>query len=94
MTKLKFDARSHEVHIGDRVTLQAKHIEEITFHNGKLSISEATPKPGFHYPSVTVNLEDVRLSFTIKFTGEHLDMFWHNVGKKAHETHGLIGKAF
>ena len=34
------------------------------------------------------------MSFTIKFTGNHLDMFWHHVGERTESSHGLIGKYF
>lgn len=91
MTKLKFDVDTKEVHIGEKVTLKAKKIEALTFHKGKLSISEAPPKKGFRYPAVKVNLNDVGLSFTIKYTGNHLDMFWHSVGEQREDSHGLIG---
>ncbi len=92
VTKLQFNALTNEVHIGDKVTLHAKHIETITIKDGKLTISEAAPKETFSYPSVEVNVEDAGLHFTIKFTGEHLDMFWHGVSQKTKDSHGLIGK--
>ena len=94
MTRLKFDVDTKEVHIGEKVTLKAKNIDELTFRNGKLTISEAPPKTRFRYPAVKVNLEDAEMSFTIKFTGNHLDMFWHHVGERTESSHGLIGKYF
>lgn len=92
ITKLKFDVDTKEVHIAEKVTLKAKNIEKLTFHEGKLTISEAPPKEGFQYPAVMVNLSDVGLTFTIKFTGSHLDMFWHSVGEQREDSHGLVGK--
>ena len=56
ITKLKFDVDTKEVHIAEKVTLKAKNIEKLTFHEGKLTISEAPPKEGFQYPAVKVNL--------------------------------------
>ena len=92
VTKLKFDVNTKEVHIGQKVTLKAKNIEEMTFNNSKLTISEAPPKGRFKNPAVRVNLDDVGLSFTIRFTGHHLDVFWHRVGEQRENFHGLIGK--
>ena len=94
MTRLKFDVDTKEVHIREKVTLKAKSIATLTFRNGKLTISEAPLKIKFEYPAVKVNLEDAELSFTIKFTGNHLDMFWHHVGERMESFHGIIGKVF
>jgi hypothetical protein len=93
-TKLRFESEEKMVYINDKVALSAKNIEKLTFSNGKMTISEATPKPGFHYPSVMVDLKDVEISFTIKYTNQHLDMFWHSTGKKVTNSHGLIGQFF
>lgn len=91
-TKLRFEATEKNIYIGDKIVLQAKNIERLTFANGKLTISEAPPIVGFHYPSVLVDLQDVEISFTIKFTNQHLDMYWHSTGKKVTDSHGLIGE--
>lgn len=91
-TSLRFDSSDKSIHIGDKVTLKAKNIEKLTFADGKLTISEAPPATGFRYPSVMVDLRDVEISFTIKFTNQHLDMYWHSTGKKITDSHGLIGK--
>ena len=93
-TKLQFEASEKSIHIGDKIILQAKNIEKLTFSKGKLTISEAPPTDDFHYPSVLVDLKDVEISFTIKFTKQHLDMYWHSTGKKITDSHGLIGKHF
>ena len=90
-TRLKFDVDTKEVHIGGKITLKAESIDKLTFQNGTLTISEAPLKTKFQYPAVKVNLEDAELSFTIKFTGNHLDMFWHHVGEQTESSHGLIG---
>ena len=91
-TKLRFESSEKKVYINDKVSLEAKNIEKLTFSNGKLTISEAPPTTGFRYPSVMVDLQDVEISFTIKFTNQHLDMYWHSTGKKIVDSHGLIGK--
>ena len=72
--------------------MEAKNVEKLTFNEGKLTISEAAPFEGFHYPSVLVNLQDVGFSFTIKFMSEHLDLFWHSTGKNTKDSHGIIGE--
>ena len=91
-TKLRFEALEKKIYIGDKIVLVAKNVEKLTFSNGKLTISEPRPTDGFHYPSVLVDLQDVGISFTIKFTNQHLDMYWHSTGKKITDSHGLIGK--
>lgn len=91
-TKLRFESHEKSIYIGDKVVLEAKNIEKLTFSNGKLTISEAPPMQGFHYPSVYVDLEDVQLQFTVKFTNQHLDIYWHNTGGRLTDSHGLIGK--
>lgn len=91
-TELRFEALEKSIYIGDKIVLQAKNVERLTFSNGKLTISEAPPSVGFRYPSVLVDLQDVEISFTIKFTNQHLDMYWHSTGKKISDSHGLIGK--
>jgi len=93
-TKLRFEVDSKTIHIGEKIELQAKNIDKLTFSNGKLSISEAPPAKEFRYPSVLVDLKDVEISFTIKYTNQHLDMYWHSTGKKITNSHGLIGEYY
>lgn len=90
-TTLRFVSRSNKIYIGDKVVLEARNIERLTFKGGKLTISEATPVKGFKYPSVYVDLQGVALSFTIKFMNEHLDLFWHSTGYRLADSHGIIG---
>ena len=92
VTSLRFEAREKQVYIGDKVKLRARSIERMVFKNGKLTISEAPPSQGFKYPSVYVDLQDVEITFTMKFMNEHLDIFWHKTGKKMSESHGIIGE--
>ena len=91
-TALRFEAKDKTIHIGDKITLEARNIEKLTFTDGKLIISEAPPTEGFKYPAVYVDLKDVELSFTIKFMNEHLDLFWHSTGQVVEDSHGIIGK--
>ena len=90
-TSLRFVAKENVVYIGDKVVLLARNIEKLTFTNGKLNISEAPPVEGFKYPEVLVDLQDVSLSFSIKFMNEHLDIFWRSTGVQTVNSHGLIG---
>jgi len=90
-TYLRFETKGKKIYIGDKVVLEAKNIEKLIFVEGKLTVSEAPPFEGFKYPSVVVDLQDVGLNFTIKFMGEHLDLFWHNTGIHTENSHGLIG---
>ena len=91
VTKIRFESDKKEICINNRMTLQAKNIESLIFKGGKLLISEGPMNEKFHYPSVKVNLEDLGLTFTVKFTGEHLDMMWNNMIGNSH-SHGLIGE--
>ena len=93
-TYLRFETKGKKIHIGDKVVLEAKSIEKLSFNNGKLTISEAPPIEGFKYPSVAIDLRDVGLNFTIKFMNEHLDLFWHSTGDETRNSHGLIGNFF
>ena len=90
-TALRFDAKTNRIHIRDKIALEARNIERLTFSNGKLTISEAPPVEGFKYPEVRVDLQDAGLSFTVKFMNEHLDLFWHSTGQVIKDSHGIIG---
>ena len=91
-TSLRFDARGEKVHIGEKVTLAARGIHSIIFRNRKMFITEASVERKEVYPSVTVNMEDVGLHFTIKFVGEHLDIYWNDVAAQSPQSSGLIGR--
>ena len=53
-TYLRFETMGKKIYIGDKVVLEAKNIEKLSFKNGKLTISEAPPAEGFKYPSVEI----------------------------------------
>ena len=91
-TALRFEAKENKIYIGDEVELTAKSIDKIVFKNGKLTISEAPPSEGFKYPSIYVDLQDVEITFTMKFLSEHLDIIWHKTGEKVSDSHGIIGE--
>lgn len=91
-TALRFEAIEKKIYIGDKVELVARNIEKMTFKNGKLTISEAPPTDSFKYPSIYVDLQDVEITFTMKFLSEHLDIFWHRTGGKIPDSHGIIGE--
>ena len=91
VTKIRFESDKKEIHINNKMTLQAKNIESLTFKGGKLLISEGPMMEMFHYPSVRVNLDDLGLAFTVNFTGEHLDMMWNTIIGSTN-SHGLIGE--
>ena len=92
VAKLRFDAKSKEIYIENKVTLNAKKVDSLTLCNGKLTVSEASPNKKTATCSVRVIFTDLGLNFTIKFVKEHLDMFWHSVGGQDKDSHGLIGK--
>ena len=91
-TKLRFDAKSKEIYIENKVVLKAKKVDGLTLRNGKLTINEAPPRKKTGICSVRVVFTDVGLDFTVNFVKEHLDMFWHSVEGQDKDSHGLIGK--
>ena len=94
-TRLKFDAKKSQVSIGERITLDAKHVKNLVFVNGKLIISEREATDGkYIIPSVDVQLLELGLHFTVKFHSEHLDIYWNRVGVQVEQSHGLIGKIY
>ena len=90
-TSLRFEAKDDKIHIGDKVTLDARGIHSLVFRNNKMFITEAESGKKIVYPSVTVNMDDVGLHFTIRFVGEHLDIYWDDVAAQSPEASGLIG---
>ena len=88
---LRFEAKDEKVHIGDKFTLDARGVHSLVFRNNKMFITEAESEKKEVYPSVTVNMEDVGLHFTIRFVGEHLDIYWDDVAAQSPESGGLIG---
>ena len=92
-TKLRFEVEGKRIFVDDKVVLKAKNVEKLVFSNGKLTISETEGNSQvFKYPAVFIDLQDVGLTLTIKFTNQHLDLFWNNVGIQNVNSHGLIGK--
>ena len=91
LTKLRFESVVNKIYIDNQMVLDARNIEKITIKNGKVIISEAPPIEGYVQPFVRVDLDDVELSFSIKFMTEHLDVYWHSTGKSFTDSHGLIG---
>ncbi len=92
-TAMRFEAIENKIYINDKVVLQARNIEKLSFKSGKLKISEAPPVEGFKYPKVLVELKDVELSFSVAFMNEHLDLYWHSTGQQTADSHGLIGSS-
>ena len=91
-TALRFEAIENKIYINNKIILEARNIEKLTFSDSKLMISEAAPVEGFRYPKTFVDLKDVGLSFSIEFMNEHLDLYWHSTGQQVADSHGLIGK--
>ena len=82
-----------KIYIGDEVALQVQKIEKLAFSNGKLMISESSRTKGEKSPEVYVDLQDVGLSFKVRFTkSKHLDLSWDRVAKQPTDSHGMIGK--
>ena len=93
-SKIRFEASTKMIHVGDKISLNAPSVKRLTFKNGKLSIAESDPNAKKHraYPQVEVDLQDVGISFTVRFTKDHLDMVWNKVRKQPKDSHGIIGE--
>ncbi len=91
-TAIKLESKGASISIGSKGNFTAKNIASISMRNGRLLLSEATPTNGFRYPTVRINMEDLGISFSVKFMRQHLDMFWHSSQQQTTDTNGLIGK--
>ena len=92
VTHFLFDAQSHKVHIGRKISVAAGKIRKLTSDNGTLSVvrypASALPSSS---PAVRIHLKQEGLDFTVKFEKQHLNMLWHGAVKTGN-FHGLIGK--
>ena len=74
------------------VSLKPTHVSSISLSNGEMWVTHRTGNT--KQPTVEVTLSDVKLNFTVKFVGSHLDMFWQEVGEQPKLSHGLIGQFY
>ena len=74
------------------VSLKSIRVSSISLFNGEMWVTRRTGST--KQPTVEVTLSDVKLNFTVKFVGSHLDMFWQEVGEQPELSHGLIGQFF
>ena len=94
-TKLRFEAESKMIHIGDKVSLVARSVKKLTVVNGKLSVAESDPSTAkSSHPQVQVDLKDVGIAFTVRFVKDHIDLVWNQVRKQPKDSHGIIGESF
>ena len=94
VTKLRFVVEEKTIYIGEKVVLQVQRIDKLTFSNGKLLIAESSRTKGEKSPEVYVDLQDVGLSFKVRFTkSKHLDLSWERVAKQPADSHGMIGES-
>ena len=82
------------VYMDDKISLNTQSVKKLTFVNGKLTVTESDPttRKGVH-PQVEVDLQDVRIAFTVRFVKQHIDMVWNKVRKQPKDSHGIIGKS-
>ena len=93
VTHFLFDAQSYTFHIGNKISVAANTIQELISVNGTLSVVRRHgPVSPSSQPVMRISLKEEGLEFTIKFEGQHLDLFWHRA-VKSKNSHGLIGKA-
>ena len=91
-TKMRFEAAERVIHVGEKLSLNVKKIDKLTFSAGKLTISEALRSKKEKHLVVAVELLDLGLTFSVDFVGDHLDMSWNKVGKQPPSSHGFIGE--
>ena len=92
-SKMRFEASSKIIYIGDKISLDAQSVKRLTFANGKVSVAESDPNTRrSEYPQVEVDLQDVGIAFTVRFVKDHIDMVWNKVRKQSKDSHGIIGE--
>ena len=74
------------------VSLKSTRVSSISLSNEEMWVTHRTGNT--KQPTVEVTLSDVKLNFTVKFVGSHLDMFWQEVGEQPELSHGLIGQFY
>ena len=82
------------IYNNDKAVIEPRNVEKLTFSNHMLTISEAPSMEGFKYPKVYVDLQDVRLSFSVQFLAEYLDLIWRSTGQQTLNSNGIIGKLY
>ena len=92
-TTLQFTAADHLVRIGERVQLDAKTLQRLSFNKGNLSILKIPSNHTQRYPRVEVEFVDSKLSFTVGFAkNDHLDLYWHSTGIPSKTSTGVVGR--
>ena len=89
VNSFKFDADTRTVHVGSKITLDAKAVQGLVSQNGTIYIVETSSNFPCH--AVKFELKEVGLYFTVNFEDGHLDMVWHSPIAGSH-SHGLIGE--
>jgi len=92
VTKITINATSKNICVGDGITLAAKNVQELHVQHGELLSSIPNTQKDSGVPRVKVILEDVGLQFVVRFTQQHLEVFWHRMEILSKDSHGLIGK--
>ena len=90
-TKLRFVSDEKMVYVGDTVKLSARSVERLKFSKGKLTVSEVKKGTDVYRPEVQVNLGDMGLDFTVRYTKNHLDIVWNSITQQPKDSHGIIG---
>ena len=92
-TSLQFTAADQLVGIGERLELDAKTLQRLSFNKGNLSILKVPSNHSQRYPRVEVEFMDSKLSFTVGFTkNNHLDLYWHSTGIPSKTSTGVVGR--
>ena len=92
-TTLQFTAADGLVRIGERIQLDARTVETLSFNKGKLTVLEVPSNHTRLHPRVRVEFIDSELDFTVRFAkNNHLDLYWHSTGLPFDDSTGIVGK--
>ena len=78
--------------INGSIYLKSTHTASLSLSDDKMITASNTNLT--KQPTVEVTLSDVKLNFTVKFVGSHLDISWQEVGEQPELSHGLIGQFY
>jgi len=92
LATLQLMAAGSVIIINRKAILSAKQVGSIHIKDGRFDVTEVESVEKRGYPLVKIDLEDCGISFSIMFSGEHLDLFWHSTKLQRNNSQGLIGK--
>ena len=90
--RIRFESSTKSVFIDNRIAVSAADVDTLVVKGGRLHISEASQEEKEEFPEVGVELHDVGVHFTVRFTRGHIDVVWSKLGTALGASHGLLGE--